>query len=154
MPTGFAGQSTILPGALQTLDFLVSAAVEEGPRNDPPPAPAIGSCYVVGSAPTGAWAGKPQSVAGCTSGGWRFISPIDGMSAYVKSDNQWANYRSGAWETGMLRGASVLIGGVQVVGNQAAPIASPTGGSTVDSEGRATIDAILAALRAHGLIHT
>ncbi len=40
--------------ALQSLDILVSAAVEEAPRATPPVSPTIGSCYIVGSAPTGA----------------------------------------------------------------------------------------------------
>jgi hypothetical protein len=48
----------------------------------------------------------------------------------------------------------VKVGGQQVVGSQAAAIASPSGGATVDAEARTAIDAILAALRAHGLIGT
>jgi len=43
---------------------------------------------------------------------------------------------------------------VQVVGPQGSPVADPSGGSTVDSEARTAIGAILSALRAHGLIET
>jgi hypothetical protein len=41
-----------------------------------------------------------------------------------------------------------------VVGSQAAAIASPTGGTNVDVQARSTIDAILSALRQHGLIES
>ena len=141
-------------GALQTLDILVAAAVEEGPRQDPPTAPLIGRCYIVGASPTGAWAGKTQYVAAYTSGGWRFITPVDGMSVYVKANVTWANYRSGAWELGVVRASSVNIGGQQVVGGRVPAIASATGGATVDSQARGVIDQILGALRQHGLIET
>lgn len=140
--------------ALQTLDFLAAAAIEEGPRADPPASPLVGACYIVGTSPTGAWAGKSQSLAGYTSGGWRFISPIEGMSAYVKTSGTWANYRTGAWELGTLRGSSLVVGNQQVVGGRGVQIASPTGGTTSDSQARTTIDQILAALRNHGLIET
>ena len=53
-----------------------------------------------------------------------------------------------------MRGSSLVIGGVQVVGSRASAIAAPTGGTTVDGEGRAAIDQILSALREHGLIAT
>jgi hypothetical protein len=76
------------------------------------------------------------------------------MSLYERGSGTWAVYRSGDWEIGNLRGAALLIGGVQVVGSRAAAIASPSGGATVDSEARATLDAILGALRGHGLIET
>ena len=138
--------------ALQTLDFIAAAAVEEDPRADPPASPTIGSCYIVGPSPTGAWAGKSQFVAGYSAGGWRFIAPIEGMSAYVRTSGTWANYRSGAWEIGTSRGSSVVIGGEQVVGGRNAPISSPVGGTVIDGEARTAIDGILSALRDHGLI--
>lgn len=140
--------------ALQTLDVVAAAAVEEGPLDTPPSSPVLGACYIVGSAPTDAWAGSPQALAAYTSGGWRLIAAIEGMSVYIKAAAVWAKYRSGAWEIGMLRGSSVVIGGEQVVGARAAAIPSATGGATVDAEARSAVDQILAALRQHGLIET
>src|SRR5438105_5592827 len=100
--------------ALQTLDLLTACAVEEPPRSAPPASPPVGACYIVGSSPTGSWAGKGQSIAGYSSGGWRFVSPVDGMTAYVKSTGTSANFRAGMWELGALRGTSVVLGGLQV----------------------------------------
>lgn len=138
--------------ALQTLDTLVAGAVEDGPQQDPPSSPAIGSCYILGNAPTGDWVGKPLFVAAYTSGGWRLTAPVEGMSLYVKSADQWANFRSGTWEIGMVRASSLVIGGQQVIGAQAAAIADPAGGSMIDEEARAAVDLILTAMRQHGLI--
>lgn len=140
--------------ALQTLDVLVAAAVEEPPRATPPTAPAIGAAYIVAAAPTDAWANKPQHIAAFTSGGWRFIAPVEGMASYVRSAGTVATYRAGTWEIGVLRGTSLAIGGVQVVGNRSAAIASAVGGTVIDDQARSTIDRILAALRQHGLIET
>lgn len=140
--------------ALQTLDFLIAGAVEEAPRPDPPATPTVGACYIVGDSATGAWAGKSQAVAGYSTGGWRFIAPLEGMSAYVKASGVWANYRSGAWELGTLRGSSIIVDGQQVVGARTSAITSATGGTIVDNEGRAVIDQILVALRTHGLIES
>jgi hypothetical protein len=138
--------------ALQLLDILVAGAVEEGPRVAPPSSSPLGSAYIVGASPTGAWTGKSQTVAAFTSGGWRFVSPAEGMTLYVKANDSWANYRQGAWETGMMRGSSLIIGGQQVVGSRGGAIGAPAGGLTVDSEARATIAQILSAMRTHGLI--
>jgi hypothetical protein len=51
-----------------------------------------------------------------------------------------------------VRGSSVVISDQQVVGPRLPPIASATGGSTVDVEARAVINAMLGAMRQHGLI--
>ncbi|MGL1386126.1 hypothetical protein ACSTJO_00070, partial [Vibrio parahaemolyticus] len=58
------------------------------------------------------------------------------------------------WQIGHLAARTLTIGGVQVVGSRQAAIESPTGGSVVDGEARASIANILTALRAHGLINS
>jgi hypothetical protein len=152
LSTGQAQKEFTHNEALQTLDVVCAAAVEEPPMIEPPLSPSFGSCYLVASSPTGDWAGKEDNIAAFTSGGWRYVAPTDGMSVYVKSSGTWANYRLGTWEIGLLRGAGLVIAGEQVVSTRAAAIASVVGGSTIDSEARIAIDQILAALRHHGLI--
>lgn len=51
-----------------------------------------------------------------------------------------------------LRGSALLLDGIQVVGERRPAIPSPTGGATTDSEAQSAIDAVLTALRQHGLI--
>jgi hypothetical protein len=138
--------------SLQTLDILVAGAVEQPPLANPPASPAPGACYIVDASATDAWAGKSQYVAAWTTGGWRFVAPVEGMLLYERTSGTWAAFRNGAWELGMVRASALLIGGQQVVGPRAAAIQSATGGTVVDSECRAAIDAILDAMRQHGLI--
>lgn len=138
--------------ALQALDLVVAAAVEEPPRANPPSTPAIGSCYIVAASPSGAWVGRAGCLAGMTSAGWRFATPIEGLTALIRSNGLTAMYRSGAWELGTLRGERVEIGGQQVVGSRGPAIAGPVAGSVIDAEARTAVSAILSAIRLHGLI--
>ena len=87
-----------------------------------------------------------------TSAGWRFLAPVDGLSAVIQSSGLRAEYRSGGWETGIVRAERIEIASEQVVSSQAAAIASPAGGTTIDAEARTVIDLVLTALRHHGLI--
>lgn len=138
--------------ALQILDFLVATAVEEPPRNDPPDPATAGTCFIVGTSPTGNWSGNANAIAAYTSAGWRFAAPVEGMVAWIKSVSLFANYAGGAWQVGTVWGSKLVIGGNQVVGPQAAAIVDPAGGSTVDAEARLAVSSILTALRQHGLI--
>ena len=119
--------------ALQILDVIVAAVVEEPPRDEPPATPVAGSCYIVGGAPIGDWSGKAGQLAAFTEAGWRYVAPDHGLSVHVRSTGTIANYRGGDWNPG-------------------AAILDPAGGIQVDAEARAAISAILAALRDRGLI--
>ena len=138
--------------ALATLDIAMHATVQAAGTVDPPATPAPGACWIVGAAATGAWSGQAGAIAGWTTGGWRFVSPSEGMLAWSIADGVWLQRIGAAWITGRVRASSVWIGGVQVVGSQQAAIAAASGGSTVDAEARTAIDTVLQALRAHGLI--
>lgn len=138
--------------ALQILDTLVAATVEEPSRNDPPDPPVVGTCFLVGTAPTGDWSGKENAIASFTAAGWRFIDPVEGMQVWIKSGSLFAGYNSGLWQVGLIYASKLLINGTQVVGPQATSITDPTGGTTADIEARSAISSILSALRQHGLI--
>jgi hypothetical protein len=138
--------------ALHRIDLLLSPAIEGAAMATPPASPAAGACYLVGTGATGAWAGKDGMVAGFTEGGWRFIAPIEGMRVLDRTSGQLVVRRGGAWEAGVSRATEYQVAGVTVVRERQAAIADPTGGATADSQARAAISAILAALRTHGLI--
>ena len=74
------------------------------------------------------------------------------MSVIERASGELLLRRGGAWEPGVVRAREVRINAQKVVGPRQAAIAAPAGGATIDSEGRAAIGAILAALRSHGLI--
>ena len=134
------------------IDALAGACVEQRALGVPPGSPTPGRCYIVASGATGAWAGKTDQIAVATEGGWRFIAPREGLRAVVASEGIDAVYRGSSWIYGDLRGSFVTVGGNQVVGGRGAAIPDPAGGTTVDSQARATLASLLATLRAHGLI--
>ena len=138
--------------ALALLDLVVQATVEEIDRNVPPSAPEPGQCWIVGSAPSGAWSGHAGAIAGWTAGGWRFVAPRKGLSARLLSSGQAAICDGSGWGLGEVRAARVLVDGVQVLGARGAAITVPTAGSTIDAELRACVETILIMLRKHGLI--
>jgi hypothetical protein len=138
--------------ALQRVDLLLAAAVASPPLPDPPAHPAAGACFIVGAEPTGDWTGHEGELAGYCEGGWRFVTPPDGMQVMDLATGETIVRREGAWEWGEIDARHVRIGGKTVVGPRQPGIAPPAGGATLDVEARSAIAAILAALTAHGLI--
>ena len=138
--------------ALARLDAIVQASVSAAGFDTPPASPAPGQGWIVGDAPTGAWAGRAGALASWTSEGWRFIAPREGMAAWNDALRCVMRYRDGAWRAGELRGAQVVIDGTVVLRARQPAIPAPTGGATVDNEARQALSQVLAMLRAHGLI--
>lgn len=138
--------------ALTRLDLAVHAAVEEGPLSTPPPAPQVGKSWIVASGAVGDWIGRDDQVAGWTESGWRFILPQPGMAAWNKSAGLWLHWTGSGWSLGEWPVARITVGGQQVVGERQPAVPSPSGGTTIDQEARAAIDALIATLMSHGLI--
>lgn len=138
--------------ALALIDGALAASAEEPPLADPPMNPAEGQSWIIGIGGTGAWAGKDNHLATWTAAGWRFVAPVPGMMAWIASEGFWIHWNGAAWSGGELPAAAIHIGGLQVVGPRRPAIASPSGGTIIDAEGRIAIDAIIAALMSHGLI--
>lgn len=138
--------------ALALIDIALHATVTAIGLDMPPASPTPGMSWIVGAAPTGAWAGAAHQLAGWTAGGWRFVVPTDGMTVWSLADSLEARFVGGSWIVGEARATRLKIGGVQVVGAQQAGIAPPSGGVTIDAEARTVLALILGALSAHGLI--
>ena len=138
--------------ALERISMLICPVVEGVPQADPPPSPAIGTCYLIATGATGAWSGEDHAIACFTAGGWRFVMPIEGVSVVARQSGEMLQWRSGAWEAGIARVQEVRIGGQTVLRGRQPAIADPAGGAVIDSENRAAVTSILGALRAHGLV--
>ena len=119
--------------ALTLLDALVHAAIEAGPLAEPPSSSAPGQCWIVGSAPTGAWAGHGDAIAVQTSGGWRFAVPREGTHVMRLADGARLRFEGGTWV-------------------EPSTIAPPAGGAVIDSEARGAIAALIAQLAAQGIL--
>lgn len=114
------------------LDALIHLVVE-GESDTPPASPQDGACWLVGSSPSGDWANQTGAIAAYQAGVWLFIVPVEGMRAFVASAGQSARFSNGGWI-------------------YPASVASPSGGTTIDSEARTAIDAIIAALSDYGVL--
>lgn len=138
--------------ALATVDLLLGASVVAVGVDAPPAGPAVGQCWIVGPAPTGAWAGRTGALAGWTAGGWRFAGPREGQRVWSLSDGCDAVFAGWQWRVGRVTANELRVGGVRVVGAQRPGILPPVGGQVVDTQARSVLGQVVAALTAHGLI--
>lgn len=139
--------------ALLRLDLSLHGHAMAADAEIPPEDPELGQCWILGSAPEGAWIGHSGDLAGWTEGGWRFLSPCEGMRIWLGVDGGFALFSDGYWNFGATYGR-VIVAGQQVIGPRGPAIMEPTGGVVVDAEARAAILAVLLAMREHGLVDT
>jgi hypothetical protein len=85
---------------------LVQPNVISMALSTPPVSPAFGDAYVVGSAPSGAWAGQANSVTAwaidsqdgtVTSGAWEFYAPLAGWRVFDNNTHAFWNWNGAAW---------------------------------------------------------
>lgn len=138
--------------ALVAVDALLHPAIAGGPIAVPPAAPDAGDSWLVAAGASGAWQGRDHNLATWTEGGWRFAAPAHGMRVWNRAEALWLQWEGNGWNDGELRGARLVVGGRQVVGERQPSVPSPSGGTIIDAEARATIAALIVALRSHGLI--
>jgi hypothetical protein len=138
--------------ALARIDAALHACIEGDPTADIPFDPAVGESWVVAPGAAGAWAGKAQNLATWTASGWRFTAPVPGMTVWNIDAGYRIAWTGSAWTQGEWATSTLTIGGQQVVGPRLETILSPSGGTTIDTEARDSLDAVIVALRTHGLI--
>lgn len=133
LPLLFAGQSQkefYVNEAHALTDVLLHAACE-GESVNPPAAPGEGESWIVAAGATGEWAAQDGKLAARQSGNWLFAVPSNGMRVFDRSSGQMLLYRDG-WQ------------------RPTAPTV-PSTGSVVDSEVRAVLADLLAALAQAGV---
>lgn len=134
IPLLFAGQAQkefFFNEAQVLVDALLQLSVQ-GVEETPPANAAEGQCWIVGASPVSDWAGMEDAIALFASGQWKFIQPTDGMKAFDQALGQSVHF-DGGWQT-----ASTPL--------------EPQGGSTIDSEARSAISAIIVAMRNQGIL--
>ena len=133
-PLLFAGQSQkelTFNEAILLADFLLHPVLE-GTTTTVPNAPTPGQCWIVTTGASGIFAAKADQVAAWSEGGWRFITPKEGMRVYDRARTGHRIFRGAAWRATAMPSA-------------------PTGGTVVDAQARSAITAISDALREAGV---
>lgn len=138
--------------ALLLLDILVGGRVLSAYHNAPPADAEEGQAWIVGPSASGTWTGKDNQLALMVPGGWRFVTPPAGFTIWVVDQFQAARFDGFGWNYGGLQGQSVTLAGQKIIGHQQPAIAGPTGGTVIDMQARAALEALLQACRTHGLI--
>lgn len=72
--------------------------VENMTTNAPPASPAVGDAYVIGSSPTGAWAGQAAKLAICqVAGTFALYAPVKGQKVYDRATELDYVWDGSAW---------------------------------------------------------
>ena len=95
----FVPENTIDPAAglnlaINAIDPLLQLAVLTVGSNTPAASPVNGARYIVGTSPTGAWAGQSNKLAQYLDGAWRFM---DARIAVNLGDNKLYIRGTGNW---------------------------------------------------------
>lgn len=71
--------------------------------NTPAASPALGNAFLIGAAPSGAWAAHANKVAVWTVNGWAFIAPANmaGRFVYVAAEDATYQYTATGWRKGL-----------------------------------------------------
>lgn len=150
---GQAHKEVVHNEALLRLDALVGATVE-AILDVPPSEPDIGSSWIVGPSSSGAWQQHTGEIAHWHEGGWTYLPPSRGFIAWSREHGAHITFDGTAWRTEAWLVRSLEVDGKVVISSRQAAISAPSGGAIVDAEARATVSAILAAMRSHGLIES
>lgn len=134
LPYLFAGQAqkeAFVNEAHALTDALLHCAIE-GEATAPPAAPIEGTNWLVKAPAEGEWTGHEGKLACRQAENWMFISPRDGLKILNRATGQEIRF-TGTWR---------------------APLRPelPSGGTIIDSECRAALQAIVAVMETAGII--
>lgn len=85
--------------ALFHLDAIVQLSVLDKDLSLPPSSPSEGDRYIVGPAPTGAWAIHRNEIAVWDNSGWIFLTPRNGWVCYIADENSTYQFYNSTWNT-------------------------------------------------------
>ena len=129
-----AGKELTHNEALLLIDLLLHRRVL-GVGADPAnvTSPQEGQAWIVATGATGGWSGRDGQIALFGAGGWRFITPPDGMMIWTESTGHWVRRNGPIWQS---------------------PPAAPTlaANANQDEGARTAISVLISALSAWGLL--
>lgn len=98
LTAGQNGAEFTVNDALNILDALVLGAVVTRGLTTPPPTPAEGQMFLIGTNATGVWVGHDEELALWYSG-WRFVPAREGLKVWVNDEDALLVYNGTTWVT-------------------------------------------------------
>ncbi len=117
--------------ALVRLDGLAQITLQSRGLSTPPASSSDGDCYALPMGCSEDWEGQDGLLALASNGGWIFVAPMNGWSAWLVDEHSRATYLQGSWQSGVLAAApngaaarfdvlevehEIVAGGAQAVG--------------------------------------
>lgn len=134
---------------MRAWDALVHPLILDKDLSTPPASPATGDAYIVGSSPTGDWAGHANDVAVWYYTKWHFTTPWAGFTVWVNDENTEYRLQSGVWtEFTPTTGGTVGITGTPA-NNQ---IGVWTNSTNMEGDANLTYDSATTTLNVNGNI--
>lgn len=99
LATNQAQKTVVVNQGLTAIDSLLQLNVLDVGTNTAPSSPSDQDKHIVGTAPTGVWAGQANAVAVYQANGtqWTFYTPKTGWVAYDAGNNTLYAFAGGAW---------------------------------------------------------
>lgn len=98
--------------ALARLDALAQLRVVSATQTAPPAAPVDGQSYIVPTGATDAWAGRTAQIAVFSNGGWDFVAPRTGWTAFNAATGGRITFDGAGWAA---QGDAVSAGGAATI---------------------------------------
>lgn len=95
--------------ALARMDALLNTGALSIHSNTPPATPSTGDVHIVGTSPTGAWAGQAARIAFFDQI-WRFIAPKTGARLWVEAELAYYGFNGTAWNAALKAPQGITIG--------------------------------------------
>jgi hypothetical protein len=96
-------------------------SVKDKDLNTPPASPVAGDRYIVGSAPTGAWASNAKDIAQWSGSAWLFDVKSEGMACFVDDEDLLYIYNGTNW---------IAINNYALASSEPGAVSSSTSGAT------------------------
>jgi len=104
--------------ALLKLDTLIHISVVSRSETAPPDSPAPDARYIIGSDPTGAWAGKAGYLTAYQDQAWAFFEPQMGWTVWDEDSQSIWVYHDTAWQSA---NANTALSALPQLGINASP---------------------------------
>lgn len=94
--------------AITILDAAFGGGIIDKDLMAPPVSPSEGERYIVKATATGAWTGHENDIAYYFNGGWRFLTPGEGLFMWMNDENLMYVFTGSAWTSAV--GAGNILG--------------------------------------------